>query len=161
MQTGLQYIPAQGAFYYFDEDGYQKTGKIANVEDDDDSYTFYFNTKNGKNGQGVTGEKDGYLYFNGQRLEADDDYRIYTVGGEYYLVNTKGKIQKSESKEYDVELASGKTIEEVKFNFKNSDAISSVVNNAIDLAAEASYGKIVLDGIVYTNEPVEDTETEE
>ena len=25
-----------------------KTGKVTNVEDDDDSYTFYFNTKNGK-----------------------------------------------------------------------------------------------------------------
>ena len=102
MQTGLQYIKDDGAFYYFDDNGYQKTGKIASVECDDDDYTFYFNTKNGKNGQGFTGDKDGYLYFNGKRLEADDDYRLYYVKGDVYLVNTKGKIQKSD-KDYDIE----------------------------------------------------------
>ena len=102
MLDGLQYVKKDGAFYYFDENGYQKTGKIASVECDDDDYTFYFNTKNGKNGQGYTGEKDGYLYYNGKRLEADDDYRFYYVEGDVYLVNTKGKVQKS-SKKYDIE----------------------------------------------------------
>ena len=103
MQTGLQYIA--GSFYYFDENGYMKTGKISNVEEEnDDGLTYYFQTKNGGNGKGVTGEKDGYLYWNGKRLEADDDYRIYKVEGSFYLVNNKGKIQKSESKKYDVEL---------------------------------------------------------
>ena len=101
MQTGLQMIDEK--FYYFDNDGYMKTGKIANVEEEDDNYTYYFETKNGKNGQGYTGEKSGYLYWNGKRLEADDDYRIYVVDKKYYLVNNKGKLQKSTSKEYDVE----------------------------------------------------------
>ena len=101
MQTGLQMIDKK--FYYFDNDGYMKTGKIANVEEEDDNYTYYFETKNGKNGQGYTGEKSGYLYWNGKRLEADDDYRIYVVDKKYYLVNNKGKLQKSTSKEYDVE----------------------------------------------------------
>ena len=46
MQTGLQMIDKK--FYYFDNDGYMKTGKIANVEEEDDNYTYYFETKNGK-----------------------------------------------------------------------------------------------------------------
>ena len=102
MQTGLQFVPDEQAFYYFDNDGYQKTGKVTSVECEDDDYTFYFNTKNGKNGQGYTGEKDGYLYFGGKRLEADDDYRLYYVDGNVYLVNNKGKVQKA-SKKYDIE----------------------------------------------------------
>ena len=105
MQTGLQYIKQDGGFYYFDENGYMQDGKISDVECDDDTYDFYFNTKNGKNGQGYTGEKDNYLYFNGKRLEADDDYRLYYLNGDIYLVNDKGKVQstKSDSKKYDIE----------------------------------------------------------
>ena len=119
MQTGLQMIDKK--FYYFDNDGYMKTGKIANVEEEDDNYTYYFETKNGKNGQGYTGEKSGYLYWNGKRLEADDDYRIYVVGEKYYLVNNKGKLQKSTSKEYDVENFG----DDVKFTFRNTYEIAS------------------------------------
>ena len=120
MQTGLQYIPDAGGFYYFDDNGYMKTGKVSNVEEDNDSFTYYFNTKNGKNGLGVTGEKSGYLYWNGKRLEADDDYRIYKLPNssktawEYYLVNKSGKLQKSDKK-YDVENGSG--AEDVEFTF--------------------------------------------
>ena len=124
MQTGLQYIGADKAFYYFDENGYMQTGKESNVEDDDDSYNFYFITKNGKNGQGQMGEKDNYLYFGGKRLEADDDYKIYFLDGEYYLVNNKGKIQDSKSKKYDVENGNGMT--DAKFTFKNNGGISKV-----------------------------------
>ena len=106
MKTGLQYINAQRAFYSFDSNGYMQTGKVTSVECEDDDYTFYFEKKNGKNGQGVTGEKDGYLYFRGKRLEADDDNRLYYVNGEIYLVNTKGKIQKANTsggKKFDIE----------------------------------------------------------
>jgi glucan-binding YG repeat protein len=106
MQTGLQYIKDDKGFYYFDDNGYQKTGRVASVECDDDDHSFYFNTKNGKNGQGIKGEKDGYLYFNGKRLEADDDCRLYYYAGDIYLVNTKGKIQKAkdnDGKKFDVE----------------------------------------------------------
>ena len=124
MQTGLQYIGADHAFYYFDENGYMQTGKETNVEDDDDSYNFYFITKNGKNGQGQMGEKDNYLYFGGKRLEADDDYRIYFFDNKYYLVNNKGKIQDSKSKKYDVENGNGMT--EAKFTFRNDGSISKV-----------------------------------
>ena len=121
MQDGLQYIEQDHAFYFYDANGYEKTGKIATVECEDDDYAFYFNTKNGKNGQGYTGEKDGYLYFGGKRLEADDDYRIYVVGEKYYLVNNKGKLQKSTSKEYDVENFG----DDVKFTFRNTYEIAS------------------------------------
>lgn len=127
MQTGLQFIQKDGAFYYFDENGYMQTGKETNVEDDDDAYNFYFITKNGKNGQGQTGEKDGYLYFGGKRLEADDDYRVYYCDGKYWLVNNKGKIQSSESKKYDVEeLKFGTTSGTFKFEFNNDDSIKTV-----------------------------------
>ena len=104
MQTGLQYLQDEGGFFYYDENGYQEDGRVASVECEDDDYTFYFNTSNGKNGLGYTGEKDNYLYFNGKRLEADDDYRFYYVDGHVYLVNTKGKVQKATSddgKEFD------------------------------------------------------------
>lgn len=118
MQTGLQYIPAQGAFYYFDENGYMKTGKTSNVEEEnDDGLTYYFQTKNAGNGKGVTGEKDGYLYWNGKRLEADDDYKVYNVMGDLYLVNNKGKIQKSASKDYNVENTGA---EDVNFTFSGN-----------------------------------------
>ena len=111
MQDGLQFI--NSAMYYFNSDGYQQTGKVSNVEEDDDeTYNYYFTTKNAGNGKGYTGEKDGYLYWMGKRLEADDDYKVFLVDNEYYLVNTKGKCQKSFSKDYDVETPNG-TLEDV------------------------------------------------
>ena len=104
MKTGLQFIPAKGKFFYYDDNGYEKTGKVAEVECDDDDYAFYFNTKKGHNAEGVTGEKDGYLYFHGKKLTADDDYKFYYVEGDIYLVNTKGKIvKKAEDKKYDID----------------------------------------------------------
>jgi glucan-binding YG repeat protein len=111
MQDGLQFI--NNAMYYFNSDGYQQTGKQSNVEEDDDNtYSYYFTTKNAGNGKGYTGEKDGYLYWMGKRLEADDDYKVYLVEGDYYLVNTKGKCQKSDSKRYDIETPDG-TVEDL------------------------------------------------
>ncbi|NBI73406.1 glucan-binding protein [Clostridiaceae bacterium] len=115
MQTGLQLIG--GYFYYFDDNGYMKTGKVADVEeDDDDVYTYYFETKNGGNGKGITAVKDGYLYWNGKRVEADDDYVVVYTGRDYYLVNSKGKVQKTSKKytldsrgdEFYVEIDKGK-----------------------------------------------------
>ena len=117
-------IKINGKYFCFNEMGQMQTGKETNVEDDDDSYNFYFITKNGKNGQGQMGEKDNYLYFGGKRLEADDDYRIYFFDGKYYLVNNKGKIQDSKSKKYDVENGNGMT--EAKFTFRNDGSISKV-----------------------------------
>ena len=39
MQDGLQYCKADGGFYYFDDNGYQKAGRVTSVENDDDDYT--------------------------------------------------------------------------------------------------------------------------
>ena len=103
MQTGLQYIPASNGFFFFDENGYMKTGRVSSVDEDNDAFTYYFITKNGNNGRGFDGVKDNYLYFFGKRLEADDDYKLYAHNGNVYLVNNKGKVQKSASKKYDIE----------------------------------------------------------
>ena len=102
MKTGKQAIKDGDdyAVYYFDENGYMKTGKVTGVGDGDDESTYYFNTNNAGKGKGVTGVKDGYLYYKGRRQDASDDYKIVTIDGKYYLVNTKGKIQKSTSKVY-------------------------------------------------------------
>jgi len=120
MQTGLQKL--KDGFYFFDDNGYMKTGKVSNVEDDDDAFTFYFNTKNGGNGRGWIGEKSGYLYWNGKRLEAEDDYRIYRVNDKYYLVNASGKIQKSSSKKYDIE----ENGDDLYVKFGNGDTVEGL-----------------------------------
>ncbi|MBR9944744.1 glucan-binding protein [Clostridiaceae bacterium Marseille-Q3526] len=159
MQTGLQYIAEDKGFYYFDENGYMQDGKVSDVECDDDDYNFYFNTKNGSNGQGYTGEKDNYLYFNGKRLEADDDYRLYYLDGDIYLVNNKGKIQssKSDNKKFDIENR-GIAEEDVNVTFKGKKVDSVKIENgasydAADLIKEAE--KIMAAGEAF--DPSEDS----
>ena len=120
MQTGLQYIPEEKGFYYFDDLGYPVDGKVSDVECDDDSYAFRFETKNGHNGKGIQGEKDNYLYFNGKRLEADDDYKFYVVDSDVYLVNNKGKIQKSKG---------GKTYDEIENGYFEGKDVKVTTNN--------------------------------
>ena len=137
MQTGLQYMAEDKGFYYFDENGYMQDGKVSDVECDDDDYNFYFNTKNGSNGQGYTGEKDNYLYFNGKRLEADDDYRLYYLGGDIYLVNNKGKIQssKSDNKKFDLENK-GIAEEDANVQFTGKKVKSVKLENGTEYSAE-------------------------
>jgi glucan-binding YG repeat protein len=139
MLDGLQYIKKDGGFFYFDENGYMKTGKVSAVECDDDDYNFFFTTKNGKNGIGYTGEKDGYLYFNGKRLEADDDYRFYYVDGEVYLVNSKGKIQKANSgsgKEYDdIENEPYAASTDVKVKTHKSGVVETINGTSVNTTA--------------------------
>ena len=120
MQEGLQYIPEDKGFYYFDDLGYPVDGKVSDVECDDDTYAFRFETKNGNNGKGIQGEKDNYLYFNGKRLEADDDYKFYVVDGDVYLVNNKGKIQKSKG---------GKTYDEIENGYFEGKNVKVTTNN--------------------------------
>jgi glucan-binding YG repeat protein len=147
MQTGLQYIG--GNMYYFDDDGYQQTGKLSSVEEEDgDTYYYYFQTTSNGNGKGIDGVKDNYLYFLGKRLEAEDDYRVYNLYGSYYLVNSKGKIQKS-SKKYDVETVDNDTYEDATAEFSGSKLISLTASDGteIDLAEIAEVPHIEL----YTN----------
>ena len=120
MQTGLQYIPEEDGFYYFDDNGYPVDGKVSDVECDDDSYAFRFETKNGHNGKGIHGEKDNYLYFNGKRLEADDDYKFYVIDKDVYLVNNKGKIQKSKG---------GKTYDDIENGYFEGKDVKVTTNN--------------------------------
>ena len=149
MQDGLQYCQADGGFYYFDANGYQKTGRVTSVENDDDDYTFYFNTKNGKNGLGYNGLKDDYLYFNGKRLDADDDYRLYYYDGDIYLTNTKGKVQKT-SKKYDIENK-GIAEDDVKVEISGKKVVSVTLASGKTIKAEeliadaeAQFGKDVV-----------------
>ena len=149
MKTGKQAIKDGDdyAVYYFDENGYMKTGKVTGVGDGDDESTYYFNTSNTDKGQGVTGNKDGYLYYKGRRQDASDDYKIVTVDGKnYYLVNTKGKIQKSTSKVY--EEIENEGIENVvvnkdgkveKVNVKDKDDKGADLSIIKDAAPKAPY----------------------
>jgi glucan-binding YG repeat protein len=148
METGLQYIAtvdektglSSGNMYYFDDNGYQQTGKISNVEeDDDDTYYYYFQTKNNGNGKGFDGLKDDTLYFMGKRCEAEDNYKVYYFKGNYYLVNTKGKIQKSTSKKYDVEELGGGIIENATAEFSG--------NVLTGLTGEDGKGTTVLESV--------------
>ena len=148
MQTGLQYAKADNGFFYFDENGYQRTGRVTAVENDDDDYTYYFNTSNGRNGQGYNGLNNDYLYFNGKRLDADDDFRLYFYDGEIYLVNNRGKVQKT-SKKYDIEnrtineddvevAISGKKVQSIKganFEYTREELLAelyAIVNGTED-----------------------------
>lgn len=121
--TGLQFSPDDNGFYYFNESGYPVFGKVAGVECDDDSFEFFFNTSNGKKGQGYNGEKSGYLYFNGKKLTADDDNRLFFQNDRLYLVNSKGKLQKG-NKKFDVEnrAISG----EATFIFNSDSSVKSI-----------------------------------
>lgn len=122
--TGLQYSPNDNGFYYFDEKGYPVSGKAASVECDDDGYEFFFNTKNGKKGQGLSGENSGYLYFNGKKLTADDDNRLYFYNDKLYLVNNKGKIQKGK-KNFNIENSSIAE-DKVAVDFNSDNSVKSI-----------------------------------
>lgn len=114
MQSGLISLTFDDTTYaaYFgdsDDDGVMKTGKQTSVYDaDDEKGTYYFNTSGSYKGGGYTGVKDGYLYYEGKLVEADEDsdYQVFRVvddGTEsFYLVNESGKIQTS-SKLYKVD----------------------------------------------------------
>ncbi|NBI73679.1 glucan-binding protein, partial [Clostridiaceae bacterium] len=148
MQTGLQLI--NGYFYYFDDNGYMKTGKVADVEEaDDDVYTYYFETKNNGNGRGISTIKDGYLYWNGKRVEADDDYALYWLGGEeIYLVNSKGKVQKT-PKKYALDSVSG---DDIYVDIKNNrvKSISEEKNGAsIDLTVPATVMELAKEEVIW------------
>ncbi|MDO4294616.1 MAG: glucan-binding protein [bacterium] len=144
MKTGKQAIKDGDdyAVYYFDEDGYMKTGKITGVEDGDDESTYYFNTNNAGKGKGVTGEKDGYLYYKGRRQDASDDYRYVVVNDKAYIVDTKGKIQESTSKEYTIENVDGidHAVIDKSGNITFQDSDDNTVTPVLDnVAASAPY----------------------
>lgn len=87
---------------YFGEkgsDGRMRTGKVTGLADDDgQKCTFYFNMSGSNKGSGYSGEKDGFLYYNGLLVTADKDseYEVYKVDETFYLVNGSGKVQTNE-----------------------------------------------------------------
>lgn len=79
-----------------DSDGKMKTDKTSSVtEDNGDRSTFYFNTSGASRGSGFTGEKNGYLYWNGKLVKADQGSttQVFEIDGTLYLVNESGKVQ--------------------------------------------------------------------
>ena len=74
-----------------------KTGRHTNVfEEDGERSTFYFSTS-GTRGVGYTGENGGYLYYRGKLVQAErgEDFQVFQVGNQFYLVNESGRIQNS------------------------------------------------------------------
>ena len=81
-----------------DSDGSMKRERQTNVIDDDGSRgTFYFTPSGTNRGAGYTGERNGYLYYNGKLVEAEDgeDFQVFRVGETMYLVNESGRVQDS------------------------------------------------------------------
>ena len=165
MQTGLQRI--DGNTYYFDDNGYMKTGKVTADDDNDDTFTFYFSSKNNDTGKGYDGVKDGYLYQDGQRLQADDDYAIYRyvsrdangviTGSKLYVVNKSGKIQKSTTKAYELDGGVGyakvSSTGNVTFNTvektTTTERYTNPSENVIRTGGYTRYGTTLTDGFVW------------
>lgn len=103
MLTGKQSITGQDgvtANYYFGEDGIMRTGKqVIEDEDTGERQNWYFETDGAGKGRGYHGIKDGVLYIQGLRQEADRDLRYSPVelDGVSYLVNVNGTVQKASS----------------------------------------------------------------
>ena len=77
-----------------DSDGAMKTGRQPNVyEEDGERSTFYFN-----NNGGETGTRNGYLYYQGKLVQAEEgeDFQVFEVNGQLYLVNEAGRVQTSD-----------------------------------------------------------------
>ena len=75
-----------------------KRERQTNVLDEDgDRGTFYFTPSGTNRGAGYTGERNGYLYYNGKLVEAEDgeDFQVFRVGETMYLVNESGRVQDS------------------------------------------------------------------
>lgn len=97
MITGLLELPDDRKYYFDDEDGRMRTGRIVVNNDKYDNVTFYFNTSGsvGSKGDGYTGVKNGSLYDNGQLVTAEEGmrYEKVTVDGKTYVVNENGTVK--------------------------------------------------------------------
>lgn len=79
-----------------DSDGAMKRDRQTNVYDEDgERGTYYFNTSGSNRGGGYTGERNGYLYYNGKLVEAEEgeDIQVFQIGEQMYLVNESGRVQ--------------------------------------------------------------------
>lgn len=79
-----------------DSDGAMKLERETDVRDGDwERGTYYFSTSGPNRGAGYTGERNGYLYYNGKLVRAwdEEDYQVFQVNGRLYLVNESGRVQ--------------------------------------------------------------------
>ena len=98
MKSGLLgFVRADGTVVsaYFgadDSDGAMKTTRQTNVyEEDGERSTFYFS-----NSGGETGVRNGYLYYQGKLVRAEEDFQVFEVNSQLYLVNESGRVQTSD-----------------------------------------------------------------
>lgn len=97
-------LPEEGdawQVYYFGDspkEGAMKTGS-ARIQVDGEEYTYEFKKSGSQRGEGYDGITDGSIYIKGRLLKADRDAKLEKVvyGGEEYLINTSGKIQKKKN----------------------------------------------------------------
>ena len=59
---------------------------------------------------------------------ADDDYKIYYVDNTYWLVNTKGKLQKA-NKKYNVERPNDSTAEDLRFEISKKYHVERITDS--------------------------------
>jgi glucan-binding YG repeat protein len=103
-------LPEEGdawQVYYFGDspkEGAMKTGN-ARLEVDGEDYTYEFKKSGSERGEGYDGIQDGSIYIKGRLLKADKDAKLekVTYGGEEYLINTSGKIQKNKKNARDAD----------------------------------------------------------
>ena len=125
--------------YYFgsSNDGSMKTGSQTVKDDNDDSFKFYFGTKDSGSehkGVGINGNKNNKLYYMGHLVSAQDyKYQPVTVNGHTFIVNQNGSIQHSnvEYKEDGDILINAKNEENAKVEFvKDGQYKYSIVGGA-------------------------------
>ncbi len=88
-----------GEYYYFGDDFQNcsmKTGELKRTDNGNETVSYYFTNT----GQGLTGIKDGKLYYKGRMQTADQSVRIeaFNINGKDYLVNTSGVILKNKNR---------------------------------------------------------------
>lgn len=114
--------------YYFDESSKVCIKGKEKIEEADGTVsTFYFN-EGSYAGRGVTGVKDGYLYYMGKRQEADSDAKYEAITIEVdgtkktYVVNSSGRISKNKTVKDD---------DGVKYTLNSSGILTHVDGEAV------------------------------
>lgn len=87
---------SENGFYYCgtaEGDRSCATGKVTLNDGISSGRSQYYFDNNGK---GITGVKDGHLYYNGKLQTADSaaKYEVFQVEGKKYLINSSGKVMK-------------------------------------------------------------------
>jgi len=149
--TGSNAHMAPGMYYFGGpDDGSMKTGSQSIRDDNSDTYKFYFgttaNTKTGEvKGVGVTGAKNGKLYYKGLLVQADDfSYQTAAIDGHTFIVNKNGSIQHSQVEYKD----GGDVLIDAKTEKNGDDILYQIVYSTADnqwkysIDEEASIGTL-------------------